>query len=87
MPDSENHYAHAPLPYVVVLRVGLGDDAPSERIEHHIVAYSAYEAVHAAIIEACGSFENGKIKVESLRPDVAAYWVMMVEKLAQAAKA
>ncbi len=85
MSELENHYAHAPLPYVVVLRVALTDDGKTERFERSVTAYSAYEAVHAAVIEAAGVLDFAKVKIESIRPDDAAYWALTIERLAQVA--
>lgn len=77
----EDHYAHAPMPYIVVFRGSLDEDAPLERYERKVTAYSLYEAVHAAVLESIGDFPSVKFIVESARPDMDAYLAMLVNRL------
>ena len=80
--SDETDHAHAPLPYVVVLRAAVSEDGPVERFEQHVVAYSIYEAMWAAIVEATGSavIERKRCTIESVRPDMAAYAALVLQR-------
>jgi hypothetical protein len=81
-PYVESHYCHAPMPYLVVLRAAMTDDAPVERLERTVVAYSLYEAIHAAVMEATGlTTDHVKFTIESVRPDVPAYLAMLLAQM------
>ncbi len=69
--DTTNLYAHAPLPYVVTVRVMISEDAPPQRIEHKVVAYSLYEAIFTAVIQSTGaaSLNDARCVIESVAPD------------------
>ncbi len=70
--DSFTH--HAPMPYTVVLRGTLGDDLPPTESVHKLVAYSVYEALLQAMMEASGSSpESCTYKVVSIGPDIGGY--------------
>jgi hypothetical protein len=67
-------WAHAPLPYVVVLRVAATEDEEPVTSTHRLRAYSVIEALLQASMQATGHYAEGKVTVESIAPDVEAYW-------------
>lgn len=72
---------HAPLPYVVRVRLVRDDDAAPEVREIRLTAYSVLEAMLQATIEAGGStFDDSKVKVEHITPDVPAFVAAAVRR-------
>jgi hypothetical protein len=70
--------ARGPRPYVVVLRVSLGDDSPPTTIERECLGYSLDEAVMSACLEVMSSLpEKAKVVIERAQPSLAG-WVKMV---------
>lgn len=74
---AEQHhdsFTHAPLPYIVRVRISADDDSVSQAREFRLVAYSAYEAILQALFAAGStSLADAKVKVEEIGPDVAGY--------------
>jgi len=63
-------WEHSPLPYVVRLRVAMDEDSVPEVSEFHVTAYSIFEAMMQATLQAGGQVLDGtKIRVEDVRPD------------------
>lgn len=75
-------YVHEPLPYIVMVRATVNQDAAPERFEKRVMAYSAYEAIYAAIMEVSGSASDAtkQCHVESVRPDVSAYLLLRLQQ-------
>jgi hypothetical protein len=72
---SDDSFTHEPLPYVITLRSTLDDDAPPTVREFKVTAYSLFEAVIQATVEAGGSgLADEKHKAERIAPDLDAYW-------------
>lgn len=79
---------HAPMPYVVRLRVSAGEDAdaPSQLVEVRTVAYSCYEAAMQAFLQASGisGLEAPGVKIESIDADWEAYVKRVVSEVQHA---
>ena len=62
---------HAPLPYLVRMRVVENQDASPAVFERHVTAYSVLEAIDQAVIEMSCELHHGdaEIIVESVGPD------------------
>lgn len=67
---------HAPLPYLVTARVVLSDDAPPETRTISVIAYSLMEAMLQATQQLGTGFDDARVKVERIEPDIAAYSIM-----------
>lgn len=76
---SDKDYAHEPLPYVVRVRTTLGEDSVPDVQERHVTAYSLYEAMFQAVVEATGTAPDAaKYVVEHIGPDLPAYTAAVV---------
>ena len=64
---------HYPLPYVVRLRMVLGEDAVPQTIEVRVTAYSLMEAVLSAIMQSTGKADGVDYKIDNVAPDLPAY--------------
>lgn len=78
--DKTDILTHAPLPYIVKARVVVSEDAPAESREVRLFAYSVLEAMMQASQELGGGFDDARVKVERIEPDVEGY-LQMVGKL------
>lgn len=75
-------FIHRPLPYIVVLRGAVSDDHPPSRIERRVVAYSVFEAMMQALLEAAGvAPDSTKWQVDSIGPDLPAYLMQALEQV------
>lgn len=74
-------YQHDPLPYVVALRIGLDEDAPTSDYEWRGYAYSIFEAMMQATIGATGD-ANGSVRIVSILPDIAEFYRHAARKAA-----
>jgi len=75
--ERQDPFIHEPLPYVVKLRTTISDDAPPATLEFKVVAYSVWEALSQALMEAGATSPDGsKHTVESIGPNVAAWWAL-----------
>lgn len=83
--DSGGMFTHAPLPYIVRIRVVVDDDATPESREFKLTAYSVLEAMMQALYQAGGTAIDGvNYKVEDIRPDIAEYYRMIATATADA---
>ena len=77
---------HAPLPYVVRLRMARGDDSVPDIQEVRLLAYSLEEAICAAVFQSTGRpgalDVTGTVLVDSVEPDMDRYLAMMAGRLA-----
>ena len=80
--SKHDAWTHDPFPYIVRLRITLDDDAAPETVERQVTAYSVFEAVVQAVMEATGgsAFDDSKIQVESISPDLPAYAQLLVSQ-------
>lgn len=78
-------FTHMPLPYIVRVRIVSDDDAAPTVREVRTTAYSVFEALMQVTFEAGGSeFNDAKVKVEEVKPDVAAYRTLFMGEIAAA---
>lgn len=83
----ESMFTHEPLPYVVRLRETMGDDTMPVSHEERLVAYSVYEAMMQAIFQAGGHAPSEtRFTIESIEPDVPAYYAMLAARVVAAVK-
>ena len=80
--NSGDSLVHAPLPYLVRVRVVVDDDRPPEMRTIALTAYSMLEAMLQASLEAGGSGANDpRVTVEQIMPDLVAYQRLIEARL------
>lgn len=86
--SSGDGFTHVPLPYLVTARVIQNDDAPPERVTVRQTAYSLFEAMFQTSIQLGGTgFQDAKVHIEKIEPDIAGYAALMAQLAAGMAKA
>lgn len=76
--SSGDLFVHYPLPYLVRVRIVTDEDRPPEQRTIAVLAYSVFEAMMQANLEAGGSGENNeRVQVEHLAPDLLEYQRML----------
>lgn len=84
--EPSNVLVHMPLPYLVTARVVVSEDAAPERHVVKLNAYGVLEAVLQASYQLGGSgFEDSKVKIESIEPDIPAFAKMFTQVILDAA--
>ena len=75
---TESMLTHEPLPYIIVLKATLGDDAVPVTSEWRGYGYSLLEAMMSAMSEVTGvaGQDESKVRIVSAVPDIAA-WLRM----------